>query len=320
MTCRTTGRWHPLLRQTCSAGLVAAGDEVTVYGSTSSGWEEFDESAPYRARPRADAHPPADTDSGSTCVGAHRALATGCDRVRCGVPAGAPGPPAPSTHRYPLHRVHSRARSIHGPRPRRISTPALDGRDASAITSYRAGAGTFCNRLSVQAPATNCCRLRSTPPSTPESTAHGSGRDTASVKTPWSSRFTSGRTQGSGSADRSPAGTATACSRGTTSPGRRRVAPAGAHRARPSLRRLGLGAPDRRGRRIRAPGTSRPVTCSPCPVVNDQEGSRSRRSGSSSSRPRRSVVRWSPATSGECPTLSTRVVPGCLSTARPSRL
>ena len=29
-------------------GLVAAGDEVTVYGSTSSGWEEFDESAPYR--------------------------------------------------------------------------------------------------------------------------------------------------------------------------------------------------------------------------------------------------------------------------------
>ncbi len=29
-------------------GLVAAGDEVTVYGSTSRGWEEFDESAPYR--------------------------------------------------------------------------------------------------------------------------------------------------------------------------------------------------------------------------------------------------------------------------------
>lgn len=170
-------------------GLVAAGDEVTVYGSTSSGWEEFDESAPYRV-----VREPTHTLLPTPTVARH-ALAL-IERWRPDVIVFGAA--------FPLGLLGRRLRArtgipyigfTHGLEVSTVRAPEdLDSCARSVVThrrshSYRAGAGTFCNRLSVQAPATNCCRLRSTPPSTPESTAHGSGRDTASVKTPWSSAF-----------------------------------------------------------------------------------------------------------------------------------
>ena len=169
-------------------GLVAAGDQVTMYGSTSEGWEEFDATAPYTVL----------REATSTLL------------------------PTPTVLRHALRIIERRRPDVvvfgaafplalMGPRLRRRTGLPYVGFTHGLEVSVGPGPGrlagccarsaatlrpiTFVShwcrdllaaRASGPARATSCCLPRSTRRSTPASTAPRCASATASATTPWS--------------------------------------------------------------------------------------------------------------------------------------